>query len=62
MEYEERVEKVVEGLQLEGDGWVTDERYNDVMGRNKDIIRNWNAKKLGGPYPFQEGGRSWFLS
>lgn len=61
-EYEERIEKVVEGLQLEGDGWVTDERYDEVMRRNKDIIRNWNPKKLGGPYPFQEGGWSWFLS
>ncbi|KAH0834678.1 hypothetical protein J3R83DRAFT_10202 [Lanmaoa asiatica] len=62
MEYEERIEKVVEGLQLEGDGWVTNERYNEVTRRSKDIIKNWNPKKLGGPYPFQEGGRSWFLS
>ncbi|KAI9455496.1 kinase-like domain-containing protein [Boletus coccyginus] len=61
-EYEERVEKVVQGLQLEGDGWVTDERYDEVMRRNKDIKRNWKPKKLGGPYPFQDGGRSWFLS
>lgn len=62
MEYEERVEKVVEGLQLEGDGWVTNERYKEVMGRNKDISKKWNSKGFGGPYPFQDGGRSWFLS
>ena len=61
-EYEERVEKVVDGLQLEGDGWVTNERFKDVRRRNKDIIRNWNPKEFGGPYPLQEGGQSWFLS
>lgn len=62
MAYEDRVEKVLEGLQLEGDGWVTNERYDEVMRKNKDIIKHWNPKVLGGPYPFQEGGPSWFLS
>ncbi|KAI9567965.1 kinase-like domain-containing protein [Boletus coccyginus] len=36
--------------------------WYEVMRRNKDIKRNWNPKKFGGPYPFQDGGRSWFLS
>ncbi|KAF8450960.1 hypothetical protein L210DRAFT_3521744 [Boletus edulis BED1] len=30
--YEERVKQVVERLQLEGDGWVTNERYEKVTG------------------------------
>lgn len=62
MVYEERIDKMVEGLQLEGDGWMTNERYDEVARRNKKVIGGWNPKKLGGPYPFQEGGRSWFLS
>ncbi|KAG8216322.1 hypothetical protein J3R82DRAFT_6392 [Butyriboletus roseoflavus] len=62
MEYEESIEKVVKALQLEGDGWVTNERYDEVRRQNKDIIRKWKSKELGGPYPFRDGGRSWFLS
>ncbi|KAH7889320.1 kinase-like domain-containing protein [Phlebopus sp. FC_14] len=62
MEYEDRIAQVVKGLQLEGDGWVTNERFDDVKRRNTKIIKNWNPKELGGPYPFQDGGPSWFLS
>ncbi|KAF8131139.1 kinase-like domain-containing protein [Boletus edulis] len=58
--YEERVKQVVERLQLEGDGWVTNERYEKVREQNEFLIRNWNPRV--GPYPFQEGGWSWFLS
>ncbi|KAH0834239.1 hypothetical protein J3R83DRAFT_11556 [Lanmaoa asiatica] len=48
MEYEERIEKVVEGLQLEGDGWVTNERYNEVTRRSKDIIKTGTRKSWEG--------------
>ncbi|KAG6375038.1 kinase-like domain-containing protein [Boletus reticuloceps] len=58
--HEERVQQVVERLQLEGDGWVTNERYEKVREQNEFLIRNWNPRV--GPYPFQEGGWSWFLS
>ncbi|KAG6374990.1 hypothetical protein JVT61DRAFT_3765 [Boletus reticuloceps] len=58
--YEERSKQAVERLQLEGDGWVTTERYEKAREQNECLIRNWNPRV--GPYLFQEGGWSWFLS
>ncbi|KAF8430848.1 hypothetical protein L210DRAFT_3729935 [Boletus edulis BED1] len=60
--YAARVDKVTEALQLQGDGWVSNERYDKVRRASRRLWRRWDASESGGPYPFQEGGWSWFLS
>ncbi|KAF8122597.1 kinase-like domain-containing protein [Boletus edulis] len=60
--YAARVDKVTEALQLQGDGWVSNERYDKVRRASRRLRRRWDASESGGPYPFQEGGWSWFLS
>ncbi|KAF8446317.1 hypothetical protein L210DRAFT_3758403 [Boletus edulis BED1] len=59
-EYEWRVRVLAKGLFLGLDGWVTNEEYDDVTRRNQYNIKHWKSR-WGGPYPFQDGGRSWYL-
>ncbi|KAG6371522.1 hypothetical protein JVT61DRAFT_9227 [Boletus reticuloceps] len=59
-EHEWRVRAVAKALDLALDGWVTNEQYDDVTRRNKIVIKHWKSR-WGGPYSFQEGGRSWNL-
>ncbi|KAF8446424.1 hypothetical protein L210DRAFT_3502028 [Boletus edulis BED1] len=59
-EHEWRVRAVAKALHLEVDGWVTNEQYDDVTRRNKIVIKHWKSR-WGGPYSFQDGGRSWNL-
>ncbi|KAG6379580.1 kinase-like domain-containing protein [Boletus reticuloceps] len=60
--YVARVDKVTEALELQGDGWVSNERYDKMRRESRRLRRVWNANESGGPYPFQDGGWSWFLS
>ena len=41
------MEKLVEGSQLEGDRWVTNERYDEVMRRSKKLIKKMGSEKFG---------------
>ena len=60
--YDERVYSIAKDLKLEGDGWVSNERYEDVRARCDKLQRNWDVNSNGGPFPFQDGVPSWFLS
>jgi hypothetical protein len=61
-EYDERVSSIVKELKLEGDGWVSNERYEEVRERCDELQRDWDVVNTGGPFPFQDGAPSWFLS
>ena len=60
--YDERVSSITKELKLEGDGWVSNERYEEVRGRCDELQRDWDVDNKGGPFPFQDGLPSWFLS
>ena len=60
--YYDVVSRLVKDLDLEGDGWVSNERYEEVKGKCNDLQRHWDVNGNGGLFPFQNGAPSWFLS
>ena len=48
-------------LQIDADGWVSNERYEEVMKMNRKEKLKWDSEQMGGPYPFQDGAPSWFV-
>lgn len=60
--YDDRVSHLMDDLKLEGDGWVSNERYEDIKGKCDELQRDWNVDRYGGVFPFQDGAPSWFLS
>lgn len=60
--YDDQVSNMMNDLKLEGDGWVSNERYNETREKCGDLQRNWNIDRHGGLFPFQDGAPSWFLS
>jgi hypothetical protein len=54
--------RLAEELKLEGDGWVSNERCEEVRVKCDMLQRNWDVDSNGGPFPFQDGVPSWFLS
>jgi hypothetical protein len=60
--YDNQVSSIVKELGLEGDGWAASERYGEVRQKCDELQRHWNFDRNGGPFPFQDGNPSWFLS
>jgi len=60
--YDHCVSQLTKLFKLEGDGWVSNERYEEVMEGLNEAKRCWKVEHGGGPFPFQDGGWSWFLS
>jgi hypothetical protein len=48
--YDDRVSHIIKDLKLEGDGWVSDERYHEVRKKCDDLQRNWNINRHGGRF------------
>jgi hypothetical protein len=59
--YNQRIEQTSRQLGIEGDGWVTGERYEEVKKASEELMRGWDTETAGGPYPFQDGAPSWFV-
>ena len=60
--YDDVVSRMAKELGVEGDGWVSNERYEEVKGKCDELQRHWDVDGNGGPFPFQNGAPSWFLS
>lgn len=60
-EYKDRVVRLYKELEVEGDGWVPKERYEDVCALNEERRQAWNEVIAGGPYPIAHGAPSWFV-
>ncbi|KAJ1301703.1 hypothetical protein OPQ81_008938 [Rhizoctonia solani] len=60
--YQNKVTQLYKELEVEGDGWVPKERYDDVYTSNKERMETWDAVGAGGPYPIADGAPSWFVS
>jgi len=58
-EYERNVARLSDRLQLRSDGWVANERYDEVMKLNEEKWEKWDSRQMGGPYTFQDGAPSW---
>lgn len=56
--YEARVDATRFELGSQPDGWVTNDKYEELKEMNETLKRSWESKAAGGPYPFQEGGKS----
>ncbi|KAF9019508.1 kinase-like domain-containing protein, partial [Rhodocollybia butyracea] len=61
MKYEENVAKLEKALELDADGWVSNEKYKKTLKLSEWLRTDWDAEEMGGPYPFQDGGKSWLL-
>jgi hypothetical protein len=60
--YKDRVTRLYKELEVEGDGWVPKERYDEVCALNVERMRAWDEMAAGGPYPIVDGAPSWFVS
>ncbi|KAI0704348.1 hypothetical protein BC835DRAFT_1316816 [Cytidiella melzeri] len=59
--YDARVKQLQRCLELDPDGWVSNERFEEVRGQNSKLMAGWDEDAEGGPYPFQDGAPSWFV-
>ncbi|KAI0682065.1 kinase-like domain-containing protein [Cytidiella melzeri] len=60
--YDTRVKQLQQDLGLDPDGWVSNERFEDVKALNVKLMAGWDEEAEGGPYPFQDGAPSWFVN
>ncbi len=58
--YEARVQKLRKELDLDTDGWTSNENYEVAKERSMKLMAEWDEEVEGGPYPFQDGAPSWF--
>lgn len=58
----QRVEELYKELHVEGDGWVSNERYEEVKAKSDKLKLQWDDVANGGPYPLVDGATSWFLN
>ncbi len=56
--YDEKVAEVRSMLNLQADGWITNELYDVAATKNKELQEKWNDEENGGPYPYQDGASS----
>ncbi|EFI27472.1 protein kinase subdomain-containing protein PKL/CAK/Fmp29 [Coprinopsis cinerea okayama7 len=49
-------------IDMDGDGWVPNEEYEEARARFEKYRESWDPKVCGGPWPFQDGGYSYFLA
>ncbi|KAI0337269.1 hypothetical protein BDW22DRAFT_1340185 [Trametopsis cervina] len=59
--YSSRVEELRRLMNMEADGWVSDEDFETAKAMNDKLKASWDAEVEGGPYPFQDGAPSWFV-
>ncbi|KAG8737397.1 Phosphotransferase enzyme [Ceratobasidium sp. 414] len=59
--YQEHVKKLYRHLEVEGDGWVPKERYEDACAMNEERRLDWDESVAGGAYPIKDGAPSWFV-
>ncbi|KAF8599708.1 hypothetical protein BDV93DRAFT_525810 [Ceratobasidium sp. AG-I] len=59
--YQDQVSRLYRHLETEGDGWVSNEHYEDARSLNEERRQSWNEAEAGGPYPIADGAPSWFV-
>ncbi|CAL1693832.1 unnamed protein product [Somion occarium] len=59
--YKENVESLRADLGSGFDGEVSHNQYLQVKKLNEKMKFRWNEEEMGGPYPFQDGGYSYWL-
>ncbi|KAI0340144.1 hypothetical protein BDW22DRAFT_1360672 [Trametopsis cervina] len=61
VKYDARVQELARQMNIEMDGWVANDRYEEVRAMNARFMAEWDDEVEGGPYPFQDGAPSWFV-
>jgi hypothetical protein len=59
--YQERVTRLYKALEVEGDGWVPKERYEDACAMSDEKRLKWDKLEARGAYPLMDGAPSWFV-
>ncbi|KZT10409.1 uncharacterized protein LAESUDRAFT_644782 [Laetiporus sulphureus 93-53] len=57
-DYENNVERLKTLLNVQIDGRVDTEQYDEVRAKSEEMKAHWDPEECGGQYPFQEGGHS----
>jgi hypothetical protein len=60
--YQESITSLENDLGCGGDGWVSDDEYSEAMTILKKRKANWDDGANGGPFPYEDGSFSFFLS
>jgi hypothetical protein len=59
--YDKRVESLCGELEVQVDGRVDVEEFESVKRKSDELRAKWDPVAAGGPYPFQDGGRSFLV-
>ena len=60
--YQESIASLDDDLGCGGDGWVPEDEYSKTMTTLKERKANWDDEAKGGPFPYEDGSFSFFLS
>jgi len=60
--YQESITSLDDDLGCGGDGWVPEDEFSRAMTVLKERKANWNDEVNGGPFPYEDGSFSFFLS
>ena len=60
--YEESIASLENDLGCGGDGWVHEDEFSKTMTSLKERKANWDDEAKGGPFPYEDGSFSFFLS
>ena len=60
--YQESITSLDNDLGCGGDGWVSDDEFSKAMTILKERKAYWDDGENGGPFPYQDGSFSFFLS
>jgi hypothetical protein len=60
--YQESITSLDNDLGCGGDGWVPEDEFSRAMTTLKERKANWDDDANGGPFPYEDGSFSFFLS
>ena len=62
MKYQQCVTSLEDEFGCGGDGWVSKDEFSTTMKRLEEKKANWDDEANGGPFPYEAGSFSFFLS
>ena len=60
--YQESITSLDNDLGCGGDGWVSEDEFSKAMTTLKERKASWDVEANGGPFPYEDGSFSFFLS
>jgi hypothetical protein len=62
MKYQQSVASLDDDLCCGGDGWVSEDEFSMALKKLKERKANWDDEVHGGPFPYEDGSFSFFLT